>query len=223
MARSDEFPFQRGLFESAAPSFDASYGAVRRLALDGRSWLDHAEGWVRGADALFERLLASREWGQRRRWLYQRRVLEPRLTAPWSLESGAPLDPLVEAMRVSLSRRYGVTFDTVGFNLYRDGRDGVAWHRDHIDRAIAEPVIVLVSLGERRKLLLRPYGGGPSRAFRLGRGDLLVAGGRTNRDWEHCVPKVAQAGPRMSLAFRYGMDARAYAGRSMPEEPDAPA
>jgi alkylated DNA repair dioxygenase AlkB len=99
----------------------------------------------------------------------------------------------------------------VGFNLYRDGRDSVAWHGDHIDRAIAEPIVPLVSLGEPRKLLFRPKGGGPSRAFLLGRGDLLVTGGTTQRTWEHAVPKVARAGPRISIAFRYRLASWEYA------------
>jgi hypothetical protein len=33
-----------------------------------------------------------------------------------------------------------------------------------------------------------------------------VTGGRTQRDWEHSVPKVAAAGPRISVAFRYGVN-----------------
>ena len=64
--------------------------------------------------------------------------------------------------------------------------------------------------GERRKFLVRPRGGGASRAFMLGHGDLLVTGGTAQRAWEHSVPKVSQAGPRISLAFRHGMDPRAY-------------
>jgi alkylated DNA repair dioxygenase AlkB len=208
---SPEIPFQRGLFDASPPAFDATYGNIQRIDLDEHSWIDHAEGWVSGADSLFRSVLESRGWGQRRRWMYQRWIQEPRLTAPWSLASGLPLEPpLLETMRTSLTARYGVPFDTVGFNLYRDGQDSVAWHRDHIDKAISEPTIVLVSLGEKRKFLLRPRGGGVSLALQLGRGDLLVTGGRTNREWEHAVPKVAQAGPRISLAFRYGMDARAY-------------
>ena len=143
--------------------------------------------------------------------MYEGRVLEPRLTAPWSLGSGAPLEPRVlEKMRLSLSHRYGVELDSVGFNLYRDGRDSVAWHSDKIRASIAEPVVVLVSLGEPRRFLLRPKGGGRSMRFDLGRGDLLVTGGKAQREREHCVPKVARAGPRISLAFRHGMIARAY-------------
>ena len=69
-------------------------------------------------------------------------------------------------------------------NLYRDGTDSVAWHRDRIPTEIADPVVALVSLGEPRKFLLRPRGGGQSRAFRLGQGDLLVTGGQTQRRFE---------------------------------------
>jgi alkylated DNA repair dioxygenase AlkB len=214
MSRPDDTSLQRDLFAARPATFDATLAGVQRLQLDERSWLDHAQGWLAGADELFEEILRTRGWAQRTRRLFDREVLEPRLTAPWSLHSGEPLQPpIVEDMRLALAARYGVPFDTVGFNLYRDGRDSVAWHRDHISRQIEEPVIALVSLGERRKFLLRPYGGGASRAFELGRGDLLVTGGRTNRDWEHAVPKVARAGPRISLAFRYGMDPRAYGGR----------
>jgi len=211
MPRPPDLPFQPDLFRTERPDFDRAYAHVQRIALDAASWVDYAPDWVSGADALFEAVLATRPWSQRTRWLYTRHVQEPRLTAPWSLESRQPLEPdLVDDMRLSLSARYGVSFDTVGFNLYRDGRDSVAWHRDHIQKHIEEPVIALVSLGERRKFLLRPAGGGASRAFQLGRGDLLVAGGRCNRDWEHAVPKVARAGPRISLAFRHGMETRAY-------------
>jgi len=204
--------FQPNLFDAPAASFDACFAGLRRIALDEASWVDHAEGWVSGSDVLFEQILAARKWAQRTRRMFEARVLEPRLTAPWSLRSGAPLEPAVlEGMRRALSERYGVVFDSIGFNFYRDGRDSVAWHGDRIRKEIEAPIVALVSLGERRRFLLRPRGGGRSRAFDLGRGDLLVTGGKTQRTWEHCVPKVARAGPRISLAFRYAMDVRGYA------------
>ncbi|MGZ6140748.1 MAG: alpha-ketoglutarate-dependent dioxygenase AlkB, partial [Myxococcaceae bacterium] len=74
-----------------------------------------------------------------------------------------------------------------------------------------DPIVALVSLGEPRKLLLRPRGGGPSRSFPLGHGDLLVTGGNAQRTWEHAVPKVARAGPRISIAFRHGTSGERYA------------
>jgi alkylated DNA repair dioxygenase AlkB len=203
--------WQPSLFGSTELGFDAGYSRLQRIQLDAHSWLDHAPGWVTGSNELFEQIVHSRGWAQRRRRLYDNEVEEPRLTASWKLESGKSLQPsLLEDIRCSLNDRYGISFDSLGFNLYRGGRDSVAWHRDHIDRAIKEPVVVLVSLGEPRRFLLRPYGGGPSLAFMLGHGDLLVTGGKTQRSWEHSVPKVAHAGPRISLAYRHGLQASAY-------------
>jgi alkylated DNA repair dioxygenase AlkB len=203
--------FQLALFDGPAVAVDLRFTTLRRAWLDDAAWIDHAPGWVSGSDRLFLEVLRAHRWGQRTRWMYDRRVREPRLTAWWELGSGTPLVPaIVEEMRLRLSDRYGELFDSVGFNLYRDGQDSVAWHGDKIDAGIAEPVIALVSLGEPRKFLLRPKGGGRSTAILLGRGDLLVTGGATQRTWDHSVPKVARAGPRISLAFRHGIDKRAY-------------
>jgi alkylated DNA repair dioxygenase AlkB len=144
--------------------------------------------------------------------MYDQTVQEPRLTAPWSAASGEPLTPpILEEIRLALSQRYEREFDSVGFNLYRDGRDSVAWHADHIRKEVEDPIVALVSFGEPRKFMLRPKDGGASRSFLLGRGDLLVTGGKTQRTWEHSVPKVAKAGPRISLAYRHDMDPSAYA------------
>jgi alkylated DNA repair dioxygenase AlkB len=209
-----QVPFQPSLFDAPPASLDAVFSAVTRIHLDDESWVEHGPGWVRGSDVLFEQVLRERSWGQRTRWMYDRRVEEPRLTSMWELRSGEPLEPaLLEEMRASLSARYGVEFDSAGFNLYRDGQDSVAWHGDRIEKGIGEPIVALVSLGEARKFLLRRKGGGRSIPFHLGRGDLLVTGGRTQRAWEHCVPKTARAGPRITVAFRYALDPRAYAGK----------
>jgi alkylated DNA repair dioxygenase AlkB len=211
VSQEQQLSFQESLFEPAQASFDPSFAAIERIQLDPDSWVDIAEGWMLGSEGVFEQILKSRTWVQRERWMYDKNVLEPRLTAFWNLDSGKPLEPAVlEQMRFCLGARYGVSFDSAGFNLYRDGQDAVAWHGDKIRKEIREPVVALISLGERRRFLLRPKGAGPSRPFFLGRGDLLVTGGMTQRRWEHSVPRVARAGPRISIAFRHGMESRAY-------------
>ena len=63
-------------------------------------------------------------------------------------------------------------------------------------------MVAIVSLGDPRKLALRPRGGGDSIAVTLGHGDLVVMGGSCQRTWEHAVPKVAAAGPRIGVQFR---------------------
>jgi len=200
------------LDDATQPAVDETFASLERADLDAESWVDYAPGWVGGADELFAELLGATQWGQRTRMMFDKRVVEPRLTSSWRAERGEPLDPpVLEDMRRLLSARYDVELDSMGMNLYRDGRDSVAWHGDRIARQIERPVVALVSLGHPRKFLLRPRGGGRSRAFELGRGDLLVTGGRTQRLWQHSVPKVASAaGPRISLAFRHGMAGKVY-------------
>jgi alkylated DNA repair dioxygenase AlkB len=196
-----------GAESSQGTTFDNGFASLTRLQLDAASWVDYAPGWVAGTDSLFATLLERRPWSQRTRRMFDREVLEPRLTSHWSAAQGDCLDPpVIEAMRAALSDRYRVTLDSVGFNLYRDGRDSVAWHGDRIARQITEPVVALVSLGETRPFLVRPRGGGRSQRFFLAAGDLLVTGGRTQREWQHSIPKVASAGPRISIAFRHGME-----------------
>jgi alkylated DNA repair dioxygenase AlkB len=105
-------------------------------------------------------------------------------------------------MAAALGRHYGTDLATVSANLYRDGRDSVAWHGDRVGRRRAEAVVAIVSLGSPRRFLLRPKGGGRSLRLTPGPGDLLVLGGTCQRTWQHSVPKCAAAGPRVSVMFR---------------------
>jgi alkylated DNA repair dioxygenase AlkB len=206
MATSPDLSWQPSLLAVGdTVVIDRSFSSLDHVDLDDEAWVDHAPTWVSGADRRFEELLATRSWGQRSRQMYDQRVDEPRLTDSWRADSGRPLEPpILEEIRAALSQRYAREFDSVGFNLYRDGRDSVAWHGDRIPKEIVDPVVALVSLGEPRRFLLRPKGGGASRSFHLGRGDLLVTGGTTQRTWQHSIPKVARAGPRISLGYRHG-------------------
>ena len=206
MSTDQDLVWQPSLLEPEAVAIDGSFARLERVQLDATAWVDYVPEWLSGADTLFEELVETRNWGQRTRQMYDKEVIEPRLTAPWRAGPGKPLEPpILEEARVALSERYGVEFDSVGFNFYRDGRDSVAWHRDRIPKEVDKPLVALLSVGQPRRFLLRPYGGGKSRAYMLGRGDLLVTGGETQRTWEHSVPKVAAAGPRISIAFRHGM------------------
>jgi alkylated DNA repair dioxygenase AlkB len=137
--------------------------------------------------------------------MYHRQLPEPRLTCWWSdlAEHVEPLPVLAEARRV-LTEHYAKPFDSIGFNLYRDGRDSVAWHSDRERFEHEDPVVAILSVGAARPFHVRPLGGGPSRRWSVGHGDLLVMGGACQHDWQHCVPKVAHTeGPRLSIMFRH--------------------
>ena len=162
--------------------------------------MDHAPGWLRGADDLFAYFVETAPWAQRERRLYDKTRPEPRLTAFYDNDD---LPRPLQEICAALSARYGVDFDSILLNLYRDGRDSVAWHGDRIARTVPDPNVATVTLGHRRSFLLRPKGGGRSRRFDPGPGDLIVMGGKSQTEWEHTVPKVASAGPRISITVRH--------------------
>jgi alkylated DNA repair dioxygenase AlkB len=202
--------YQGSLLGILPIDFDRSFASVRREQLDDTTWVDHAANWCEGSDGLFEALTATLPLRQRTGVrMYEQIVDEPRLSAWWKLEGGAgePL-PVLRDMRLALSQHYGETFDSIGFNLYRDRHDSVAWHGDRHRHVVTNPVIAIVSVGCPRPLRLRPRHrlgerSGRSRSWNLGNGDLFVMGGACQHEWEHTVPKVAkQVGPRLSITFR---------------------
>ena len=200
--------WQRSLFETSEPCVDDGFATLVREHLDDTSWVDHAPGWLAGHETVFDLITRSDEldlgWQQREVSMYDRRLPEPRLTAWWTSAVGPEPLPVLAAARHALVDRYREPFDSIGFNWYRHGDDSVAWHGDRHRRHSTNPVVAIVSVGAARPFRLRPRGGGPSRSFELGHGDLLVMGGACQHDWEHTVPKVRQAGPRVSITYRHG-------------------
>ncbi len=191
----------------ATTGFGGLGATVRRTTLTRGAWVDARPVWATGADALFETLVHDVAWQAERRRMYDRVVDVPRLTRFYGQHDPLPHASLVEA-RDLLSAHYapelGEPFVSAGCAYYRDGRDSVAWHGDTIGRATHEDTIVaILSLGDSRRLSLRPRGGGQSISFTMGHGDLVVMGGSCQRTWEHAVPKTsAPVGPRISVQFR---------------------
>ena len=191
---------QLALLGHEAPRFDATFARVRRTLLARGAFVDYAPGFVQGHAALFDQLHGSTAWRQVEDEMYDKIVAVPRLVA--LLPDDGPIDPLLAAMRDALAQRYREAFTRISLALYRDGRDSVAWHGDRIARRMDKALVATVSLGGPRRFLLRPYGGGPSQAWSLGLGDLCVMGGTCQRTWQHAIPKVAHANPRIAIMFR---------------------
>ncbi|MEX2292944.1 MAG: alpha-ketoglutarate-dependent dioxygenase AlkB [Acidimicrobiales bacterium] len=191
--------WQPSLLDPAAPSFDPSLDRAQRRILGAGAWVDLIPDWLTGADVLFDEVLNQAPWHAFERPMYDRIVGVPRLeTRQW--HDGRPA--IVSQMARCLGRRYGVRLPSISANLYRDGNDSVAWHGDRVGRHRSDAIVGILSLGASRRLLLRPDGGGPSIGYTLHSGDLLVQGGTCQRTFEHCVPKRAHAGPRISVMFR---------------------
>jgi len=180
---------------------DETFSTATRIQLDETSWVDHVHGWLAGAGELMTTLMEQAAWEQRSRWMYTRMVAEPRLTAEYPVIADAP-QPVLRYLAGVLSAHYGRPYTRLWMNWYRDNSDGTGWHADRPANRLDEAVIPVLSLGATRRFLIRPDGGGPSKAIVTHGGDLVVMGGRCQKDYQHSVPKQKQpAGARLSLNF----------------------
>jgi len=207
--------WQPSLFDGGPAALDISCRSLQRIQLDEESWVDYCPGWLTGSDDVFGLLAEQARWQQRTVHMYDRQVLEPRLTAGWSTDAADPAydglgaPPVLCDMASALSARYAVGFDRIWVNLYRDGADSVAWHGDRNRLVMTRPMVATVSLGSRRRFLLRRRGTTKTlHKLEPGHGDLVVMGGQCQADWEHTVPKTAQrVGARMSVTIRHSRPA----------------
>jgi alkylated DNA repair dioxygenase AlkB len=185
--------------DSPTINFDA-FDTATEHGLDDHSWITHVRGLVSGDQELMHQLSHLRGWEQRRRWMYERVVDEPRLTHEFSDLTTAPA--FLIAIAEALSDYCEVRYDRIWMNWYRDNRDSTSWHADRPANIPETATIPVLSLGTPRRFLIRPYGGGRSTAFTPRGGDVLIMRGRCQRDWQHSVPKQQRpAAARMSLNF----------------------
>jgi len=169
--------------------------------------ISYAPGFVDEgtAAAWFADLRGSVRWKAERRRMYDREVDVPRLTAHYRLgPDDAPPPAAVRAAAEHVIAKIGVAFNGVGLNLYRDGRDSVAPHNDHLYEIVEGYPIALLSLGDTRRMTIRSKEP-PRRVLHLDleAGSLLMMSWATQLHYTHGVPKTKDAvGERISLAFR---------------------
>jgi alkylated DNA repair dioxygenase AlkB len=200
-AQFDGIGDQLDLFAAGEPLISQSTSA-RRVRLDDQSWVEHVPGWLSGNDAVFVELLSLEGWEQRKRWMFNRLLDEPRLTTEFRDIEDAPA-PILKSMCTALSARYGVGYDQLWLNLYRNHHDSTSWHGDWPSCKRTHCIVPVLSLGAPRRFLLKPRKGGPRMVLEPAGGDLIVMGGRCQLDWRHSIPKQAKpAGPRISVNFQ---------------------
>lgn len=172
------------------------------------------------AAAWFDELREGVEWRALRRSMYEREVDVPRLVASFRLDPpDGSIPASLRAAAPLVINAVGAPFNSVGLNRYRDGRDSVAPHNDHLYEMIEGTPVALLSLGATRRMVIRAKQA-PRRAFNidLEPGSLLVMDYATQIHYTHGIPKVDDpVGERISLAFRVKPAAdsvRAHRGRS---------
>jgi len=189
---------------SQLPLFAISRETV--LVDDERGRVTYVPGFVAAdlAEAWFAELRAGVAWTTQRRRMYDRDVDVPRLLAHFRLDQDDGTPQTVRAAAGRVAAFTGVSFNSVGLNFYRDGRDSVAPHGDHLDEIVEGFPIVLLSLGATRRMTIRATAP-PRRVLHvdLAAGSLLVMSYATQQHYTHGIPKTRESvGPRISLAFR---------------------
>src|SRR5262245_61071733 len=188
---------QMPLFESSSETVLVDDELGRVAYTPGFVAVDRAEAW-------FAELRDGVAWQTQRRRMYDRDVDVPRLQAHFSLDED---DSVPEAIRIAAGKVVaftGVPFTSAGLNFYRDGRDSVAPHNDHLDEIVHGLPIALLSLGATRRMTIRAKQP-PRRVLHvdLAAGSLLVMSYETQLHYTHGIPKTNQSvGPRISVAFR---------------------
>jgi len=185
---------------------------MRRHQLDATSWVDLVDDFVRDASAEFRTIRNSSPWQQTEVLRYDHYVSERRLGAGLDAAS----NPFLRQTELHLKATYGVRWAGVAAVLYRDGADFQGFHGDRELRWLDDTLIAIVVLGGRRPFVLRLRRPGRQQSDGIaagagegdvvltpGEGDLLVMGGRCQRDWLHAVPPADTAAERISLTWRW--------------------
>jgi alkylated DNA repair dioxygenase AlkB len=179
----------------------------RLVTADERGRIAYTPGLVDAAtaQAWFSAIRSGVKWRSERRMMYDREVDVPRLIGHFRIDPAPASTPsaILDAARRVIDH-VGAPFNSVGLNLYRDGRDSVAPHNDHLNEIRKGFPIALVSLGATRRMTIRAKET-PRRVFQvdLEPGSLLVMDYVTQLNYTHGVPKTLEpVGERISLAFR---------------------
>lgn len=163
------------------------------------------------SDNYYNILLNNTSWREYEMPMYDKVVTAPRMVSWYGennrslVESNPNWPSELLTIKERIENETQIPFNAVLLNLYRNGKDGVAWHSDKTPSTNKDMIIASVTFGETRMFRLR-------HKFRkdvlqmeipLHHGSFLLMAGTTNSFWEHQVPKTAkQILPRINLTFR---------------------
>ena len=167
------------------------------------------------SDEYFNQLFTEIRWKQEPIKIFGKEVMQPRLTAWYgaidksyaysgiTMQPNHWIHPLLEIK--SVAEKYsGSSATSALMNLYRDGNDGLGWHRDNEKVLGPAPTIASVSLGTVRTFQLRHYKDKSNLiSIDLEPGSLVIMKGESQQIWEHRIPKSKKVhGARINITFR---------------------
>ncbi|MDZ8136184.1 MAG: alpha-ketoglutarate-dependent dioxygenase AlkB [Nostoc sp. DedQUE04] len=167
------------------------------------------------SNQLFVELYETTSWNQEDTILFGKQVKLPRLTAwygdtdksySYSKITMQPFlwTPVLINIKSKIESFSKIKFNSVLLNLYRDGKDSVAWHSDDEPELGENPIIASVSFGANRRFTFRhKIQKELNYEIQLTHGSLLMMKGTTQHFWQHQIPKTNKlTQPRINLTFR---------------------
>jgi alkylated DNA repair dioxygenase AlkB len=185
------------------------------LSLDGEAVFYEKVFNLQESDELFDKLHRETEWQQQNIQFFGKSIPLPRLTA-WYGDPGrtyvysgieqnpTPWTPTLLHIKTKIEAIAGMQFNSVLLNLYRNGKDSVAWHSDDEPELGQNPIIGSVSFGATRRFSFRHRKTKEHKIeIDLTHGSFLLMRGETQHFWQHQVPKTTKyVAPRINLTFR---------------------
>ncbi len=159
------------------------------------------------SDHYYNILLNNTAWQEYEMPMYDKTVTAPRMVSWYGENLDWPIE--LNAIRKRVEKETLIKFYSVLLNLYRNGKDSVAWHSDKTKSTNKDMIIASVTFGETRLFRLRHkfLKHIPQIEIPLYHGSFLLMAGTTNSFWEHQVPKTARnVLPRINLTFRQVID-----------------
>ena len=163
------------------------------------------------SDNYYNILLNNTSWREYEMPMYDKIVTAPRMVAWYGSSNRSFREPNTDwpsellTIKKRVENETQIKFNAVLLNLYRNGKDGVAWHSDKTPSTNKDMNIASVTFGETRMFRLRHkfLKHVPQVEIPLYHGSFLLMAGSTNSYWEHQVPKTAKdVLPRINLTFR---------------------
>lgn len=167
------------------------------------------------SDKLFEELYTGTEWKQETIKIFGKSTPLPRLTAWYGDEGKAytysgieqhptPWTHTLSDIKARIEKIAEVKFNSVLLNLYRSGKDGVAWHSDDEPELGQNPIIGSVSFGSTRRFSFKHKQIKERKVeIELPHGSFLLMRGETQHYWRHQIAKTTkEVSPRINLTFR---------------------